>query len=250
MVDRSSAQATALPRLGLRSPPLAELAKREAHSDRERPKRLASVKGEAMLPMLQESPLVEAMQLFWKVARLGVVNRRLLEDSDLPLLATLQANPLVEAMQLFWEPLHLGVANRRLPEDLDLRQTELRLALVRRPAARARLQDLSLRRAERFPVLPARARQYSRDPGPYAFSRGIPVAQKCNRAVRCGVRPISARCRRPRNRREPAGCDNRCSRSRRKRAPPVRPFRIAVEDRRRCRPPPFVDRDARFANLG
>ncbi len=94
MVDRSSAQATALPRLGLRSPPLAELAKREAHSDRERPKRLASVKGEAMLPMLQESPLVEAMQLFWKVARLGVVNRRLLEDSDLPLLATLQANPL------------------------------------------------------------------------------------------------------------------------------------------------------------
>jgi len=132
VVDRSSAQATALPRLGLRSPPLAELAKREAHSDRERPKRLASVKGEAMLPMLQESPLVEAIQLFWKVARLGVVNRRLLEDSDLPLLTTLQANPLVEAMQLFWEPLHLGVANRRLPEDLDLRQTELRLALVRR----------------------------------------------------------------------------------------------------------------------
>ncbi len=250
MVDRSSAQATALPRLGLRSPPLAELAKREAHSDRERPKRLASVKGEAMLPMLEESPLVEAMQLFWKVARLGVVNRRLLEDSELPLLATLQANPLVEAMQLFWEPLHLGVANRRLPEDLDLRQTELRLALVRRPAARARLQDLSLRRPERFPVLPARARQYSRDPGPYAFSRGIPVAQKCNRAVRCGGRPIFARYRRPRNRRELAGCDSRCSRLRRKRAGPARPFPIAVEDKRRSRPLPFADQDARFANLG
>jgi len=161
VVDRSSAQATALPRLGLRSPPLAELAKREAHSDRERPKRLASVKGEAMLPMLQESPLVEAIQLFWKVARLGVVNRRLLEDSDLPLLTTLQANTLVEAMQLFWEPLHLGVANRRLPEDLDLRQTELRLALVRRPAARPSLQDLGLRRVERFPVQPVRARQCS-----------------------------------------------------------------------------------------
>ena len=246
MVDRSSAQATALPRLGLRSPPLAELAKREAHSDRERPKRLASVKGEAMLPMLQESPLVEAMQLFWKVARLGVVNRRLLEDSDLPLLATLQANPLVEAMQLFWEPLHLGVANRRLPEDLDLRQTE------QRPATQAKLRDLRFRRETQAhsPLLLAHAPQCSQDPGPYAFSRGIPVAQKCNRAVRCGGRPISARYRRPRNRRELAGCDNRCSRSQHKRARPVRPFRIAAEDKRRCHPLPFADRDVRFANSG
>jgi hypothetical protein len=183
------------------------------------------------------------------VARLAVVNRLLLED--LPLLAALQESPLAEeTMQLLWEVVHLGAANRRLLEDLDLRQTELRLALVRRPAARARLQDLRLRRVERFPVQPARARQCSKDPGPYAFSRGIPVAQKCNRVVRSGGRPISARYRRPRNRRELAGCDSRCSRLRRKRAGPAPPFPIAVEDKRRCRPLPFADQDARFANLG
>jgi hypothetical protein len=222
----------------LRSPPLAELVKREAHSEPAMPKRLAPVKR-------------EALQLLWEVVRLGVANRHLLEDLDLPLLAMLQEeNPLAEPMQLLWELVHLGAANRPLLEDLDLRQTEQRLALVRRPVARARLQDLPLRRAERFPVQLARARQYSRDPGLYAFSRGIPVAQKCNRAVRCGGHPISAQCRRRRNRREPAGCDNRCSRSRRKRARPVRPFRIAVEGKRRCRPLPFADRDARFANLG
>ena len=241
MVHRSSAQATAHPRPGLHSPPrlrLAELARRETHSDPAMPKRLAPVKR-------------EALQLLWDVVRLGVANRHLLEDLDLPLLAMLQESPLAEeTMQLLWEVVHLGAANRRLLEDLDLRQMELRLALVRRPAARVRLQDLPLRRAERFPVPPARARQYSRDPGPYAFFREILVARKCNRAVRCGGRPISARCRRPRNRHAPAGCDNRCSRSRRKRAPPVRPFRIAVEDKRRCRPLPFADRDARFANLG
>jgi len=238
VVHRSSAQAKALPRPGLRSPPLAELAKRERHSEPAMPKRLASVKR-------------EALQLVWEVVHLGVANRHLLEDLDLPLLAVLQESPPAEeTMQSLWEVVHLGVANRRLPEDLDLRQMEQRLALVRRPAARVRLQDLPLRRAERFPVPLARARQYSKDPGPYAFFRETLVAQKCNRGVRCGGRPISARCRRPRNRREPAGCDNRCSRSRRKRAPHVRPFRIAAEDRRRCRPPPFADQDARFANLG
>src|SRR5207247_748573 len=85
----------------------------------------------------------------------------------------------------------LAEANLGLLEDLDLRQAERRLALVRRPAARPRLQDLGLRRVERFPVQPVRARQCSKDPGTYAFSRGIPVAQKYNRAVRCGGRPTS-----------------------------------------------------------
>lgn len=48
MVHRSFAQAKALPRPGLRSPPLAELAKREANSEPAMPKRLAPVKREAL----------------------------------------------------------------------------------------------------------------------------------------------------------------------------------------------------------
>jgi hypothetical protein len=197
----------------LRSPPLPEMAKRGAHSDPEMPARLAPVR---------------------QTARLAI--RRLPE----------------ETMQLLWEVVHLGAANRRLLEDLDWRQTEQRLALVRRPAARPRQQDLRLRRVTQahFPLLLAHAPQCSKGPGRYAFSREIPVAQKCNRAVRCGGRPIFARYRRPRNRRELADCDSRCSRLRRKRAGPAQPFPIAVEDKRRCRPLPFADRDARFANLG
>ena len=50
---------------GLHSPPLAELAKREAHSDPEMPKRLAPVKREALLATLQENLLAEAMRLVW-----------------------------------------------------------------------------------------------------------------------------------------------------------------------------------------
>jgi hypothetical protein len=111
VVDRSSAQATALPRPGLltrpglHSPPLAELAKREAHSDRERPKRLAPVKWEALL-------------------------------------ATLQENLLAEAMRLLSDAVRSGQANWRLPVDLDLRQTEqhsVRAMRRRLPAERARL---------------------------------------------------------------------------------------------------------------
>jgi hypothetical protein len=52
-------------------------------------------------------------------------------------LETLQEDPLAIR--------RLAKANRSsVKEDLDLRQTEQRLALVRRPAPRARLQDLRL----------------------------------------------------------------------------------------------------------
>jgi hypothetical protein len=136
----------------------------------------------------------------------------------------------------------LAKANRfSVKEDLDLRQTEQRLALVRRPAARARLKDSRLRRAERFPVPSARARQYSKDPGPCASSPEIPGARKCNRAARCGGRPIFARYRRRRNQRGLAGCDNRRSHSPRKRAGLAQPFPIVAGDKRRCRPLPFAD---------
>ena len=147
------------------------------------------------------------------------------------------------------------MVNRLLLEDLDLHQTEqhsMRAVRRRPPAGRARLQDLRLRPVTQahFPLLLAHAPQCSKDPGPYAFSRGIPVAQKYNRAVRCGGRPTSVRYRRPRNRHVLAGCDNRCSRSQHKPARRVRPFRIAAGGKHRCHPLPFVDRDVRFANSG
>ena len=283
MVHRSSAQATALPRQDLHLPQRPEMAKRGAHSDPEMLACLAPVRQTAPMSILQagrlrpemdferanQHSLAKGFDLLqavpdWTVARRLVVAQAIPRELRLWRAAPMKRKPLlairrlpeenrpVEAMQLLWELVHLGAANRRLLEDLDLRRTEQRLALVRRPAARTRLQDLRLRRVTQahFPLLLAHAPQCSKDPGPYAFSRGIPVAQKCNRAVRCGGRPIFARYRRPRNRRELAGCDSRCSRLRRKRAGPARPFPIAVEDKRRCRPLPFADQDARFANLG
>ena len=187
---RSSAQATALllpdllMQLELHSPLLLlEMAKWEAPSGRDSLARLV----EAKLEALQEDPLAKPMRL--APAKRGM------------LLATRQ----------------LAKASRSsVKEDLDLRQTEQRLAPVRRSAPRARRQDLRLRWAERFPVLSARARRYSQCPGPCAPSREKPVVQKCNRAARCDALPIFARYRPPRNRRALAGCDNKCSRLQRK----------------------------------
>jgi hypothetical protein len=164
-------------------------------------------------------------------------------------LGTLQEDPLAKAMHLAPAKRGMLLAIRRLAkasrssvkEDLDSRQTEQRLALVRRPAARARLQDLRLRWAERFPVPSARARQYSKDPGPCASSPEIPGARKCNRAAHCGGRPIFARYRWRRNRRALAGCGNKCSRSQRKRAHRARPFPIAASDKYRCLPRRIAD---------
>ncbi len=169
MARRSSAQATALllpdllMQLELHSPLLLlEMAKWEAPSGgRDSLARLAPVKLEALQ---EEDPLAKAMHL--APAKRGM------------LLATRQ----------------LAKANRSsVKEDLDLRQTEQRLALARRSAPRARLQDLRLPWAERFPVPSARARQCSRCPGPCAFCRETRAARKCNRAARCGGRPIFAR---------------------------------------------------------
>jgi hypothetical protein len=166
-------------------------------------------------------------------------------------LEALRQDPLAKAMHLAPAKRGMLLAIRRLAKanlssvkedlDLDLRQTEQRLALVRRPAPRARLQDLRLRWAERFPVPSARARQYSKDPGPCASSPEIPVARKCNRAARCGGRPIFARYPPPRNRRALAGCGNKCSRSQHKRARRARPFPIAASDKYRCLPRRIAD---------
>ena len=141
-------------------------------------------------------------------------------------LEALRQDPLAKAMHLAPAKRGMLLAIRRLAkanlssvkEDLDLRQREQRLALVRRPAPRARLQDLRLRWAERFPVPLALARQYSKDPGPCASSQVKQVARKCSPVARCGAHPIFARYRRPHTRRGPVDCGNSCSRSRRKRA--------------------------------
>src|SRR6266550_6038652 len=164
-------------------------------------------------------------------------------------LEALRQDPPAKAMHLAPAKRGMLLAIRRLAkanlssvkEDLDLRQREQRLALVRRPAPRARLQDLRLRWAERFPVPSASARQYSKDPGPCASSPEIPVARKCSRAARCGGRPIFARYPPPRNRRALAGCGNKCSRLQHKRARRARPFPIAASDKYRCLPRRIAD---------
>ena len=210
---RSSAQATALQlpdlvmQLELHSPLLLEMAKWEAPSGRDSLARLVETKLEAP----QEDPLAKPMRLAPAKRGMLLAIRR------------------------------LAKASRSSVKDLDLRQTEQRPALVRRSAPRARLQNLRLRWAERFPVPPARARQYSKDPGPSASFPEIPGARKCNRAARCGGRPIFARYRRRRNRRALAGCGNKCSRSQRKRARRARPFPIEASDKYRCLPRRIAD---------
>ena len=195
-----------------------------------------------------ESPPVEASQPASElVMRLAPATWRQ------PLLVMLQENSPGKAIQLRPEKVRreganqhlpatsqensLASANRPLPEvDLDCR-TEQRSVRVRLLAARARLQDLRLREAAaRFPLLLALARQHSPGPGPCASSLKILVVRKCSRAARSGGRPIFARYRLRSNRRAPAGCDNRSSRSQRKHARPARPFLIAALDRYRCPP--------------
>jgi hypothetical protein len=189
------------------------MAKREADSDSEPLAHLALAKREALLAMLQENQLAEAMRLPWEV-RLVPENRYLLR------------------------------------EDFAFQETRQRRTQERLSVAQASWQELRFRRAAHFALLPARVRRCSQDPGPYAFFRETLVARKCNRAVRCDGPPISARCRPRRNRRGPAGCDSKCSRSQRKRAGLAQPYPIAAEDKRRCHPLPFADQDVRFANSG
>jgi hypothetical protein len=169
-----------------------------------------------LLVMLQENLLAPAIQFLPKMVRREWANR--------PLPATLQEKSLAPA-------------NRRSVDgDLDSRQAERDSVQARHPAVRARLQELQLRPVEDSPVPPARARQHSQCPGPCASSPEIPAARKCSPAARCGGHPICARYRPPRNRRAPAGCGNKRSRSRRKHARPARTFPIAALDKYRCLP--------------
>ena len=111
-----------------------------------------------------------------------------------------------------------------------------------------KLREAPLQAEQGSPVLQARERQYSRGPGPFAFSRETQAARKCNRAGRCGDYPNHVRCRPRRNRRALAGCDNKCSRSQHRPARRVRTFLIAAADKCRCLPRRIADSDIRSAN--
>src|SRR5437867_7677627 len=105
----------------------------------------------------------------------------------------------------------------------------------------AKLQEQQRQLEESSAVPLGRAHLCSRRPGPCAFSQETPAARKCNRAARCDDFPTFARCRPQRNRRALAGCDNKCSRSRRKRARRARTFPIAAADKCRCLPRRIAD---------
>ena len=66
---------------------------------------------------------------------------------------------------------------------------------AKRPSLELRLhlKDSRLRRGTEIPPVRARGRQYLRGPGPFAFFREIPDAEKCNPAARCGGLPIFGR---------------------------------------------------------
>ena len=122
MVRHSSAQATALPRPGLRSPPLPEMAKRGPHSDPEMPARLAPVRQTAPMSILQAGPLRPEMDFEranqhslakgfdllqaapdWTVARRLVVAQAIPRELRLWRAAPMKRKPLL--------------AIRRLPEE-------------------------------------------------------------------------------------------------------------------------------------
>jgi|SRR6516162_8178594 hypothetical protein len=93
------------------------------------------------------------------------------------------------------------------------------------------LKDWRLRRAMEIPLVPARAHQYLRDPGPFAFFLEIPDAEKCNPAARCADLPIFARYHRLCNRRGLAGYGNRRSRLPHKHVRPAGTFPIVAADK-------------------
>src|SRR6266566_526533 len=94
----------------------------------------------------------------------------------------------------------------------------------------------------------ARARQCLRCPVPCAFSPETRAARKCNREAHCGDYPILARYRLLRIRDALADCDNKRSRSQRKRARRAGTFPIAAADRYLCLPRRTADSDVQFAN--
>src|SRR4029077_19220736 len=109
------------------------------------------------------------------------------------------------------------------------------MLLVQEPAKPLRLQGPEIPRAR------VRARQCLRGPGPSAFFREIPAAQKCNREARCGDCPIPARYLRRCSRRGLVGYGNRRSRLLRKRARPARTFPIAGAGKCRFLPRRIAD---------
>ena len=178
---------------------LTETAKREEPSGPELLVLLVQANSEtllAILRMLQEKRLVQASQ-------------PVLQEKDSELVS-----------QLANQRLMLLLVAKARQRDLFLHS--------------AKLQEQQRQLEEGSAVPLGRAHLCSRCPGPCAFSQETPAARKCNRAARCDAFPIFARCRPPRNRRALAGCDNKCSRSRRKRARRARTFPTAVADKCRC----------------
>ena len=124
-------------------------------------------------------------------------------------------------------------------EDFDfvsqLENHQLVLRLVEQLRARD-LQEMRHQVEQDSAVLRARARRYSRCPGPYAFYQETLVARKYNRGARCGGYPSPAQYPLPRTRRVLAGCGNKYSRSRHKHARPAGTFLIAAADKYRFLP--------------
>jgi hypothetical protein len=156
---------------------------------------------------------------------------------------------LSQARMADWRP---SLLEGPLPETVKLEQQSEQGFLAfsvqakRRVMPQARLLLAAnwrppLLEAQDFLLLLARVRQCSRGPGPCALSQERQVVQKCNRAVRCGDHPIFDRCQPPHKARGLADCDNRCSRSQRKRARRVRPFQIAALDKYPCLPRQLAD---------
>jgi hypothetical protein len=134
----------------------------------------------------------------------------------------LQANSRVKTAA--WRPPLLG-----LPVKVML--------LVQQPAkpplleSHVHLKDSRLRRGMEIPLVRAHAHQYLRGPGPFAFFRETPDAEKCNPAARCGDLPIFARYHRRCNRRGFVGYGNTRSRLLHKHVRPAGTFPIVAADK-------------------
>ena len=149
--------------------------------------------------------------------------------------------PVMHLAKPHWQ----AKSRARLPANS---RTKVKL-LVQQPAKPQLLepQDSLLRQAPEIPRARVRVRQCLQGPGPFAFFREIPDAQKCNRAARCGDYPIFARYRWRCIRRAPVGYGNRHSHWLHKRARPARTFPIAGADKYPSPLRRIEDLDVRFA---
>ena len=142
---------------------------------------------------------------------------------------------------------------------MDLRM-KLRATLPRQEMLLRREgpRDSRSEQAMRSLLPPARPCPYWRDPDPFAYSQSAGAGRKCNRAGRCGARPISGaasvqghafdRCPKRRNQGAVAGYDNRSNHWRRRHGCRAQSFPISGRDKRPCLLRPFADRDVRFAD--